>query len=75
MRSILPDGYLTTTGAAHIIGVSPSTVRRWCALGEIDAEVYHGLWLVSLEEAERLELAKRASNATKRKARRRRRRA
>lgn len=48
---------VTPTQAAHLLGVTPTTVRRWIASGELDArKLGPRRWLIAVESVEALQL-------------------
>ena len=48
---------VTPTQAAHLLGVTPTTVRRWIASGELDArKLGPRRWLIAAESVEALQL-------------------
>lgn len=50
---------VSPTQAAHLLGVTPTTVRRWIASGELDArKLGPRRWLIAVESVEALRLGK-----------------
>jgi excisionase family DNA binding protein len=55
---------VTPTQAAHLLGVTPTTVRRWIASGELDArKLGPRRWLIAVESVEALRLGTPAAPA------------
>lgn len=50
--SAMQDGYLTTTEAAKILGVTQGLVRRWCGQGRLGKRVGRD-WILSVAEVKR----------------------
>jgi excisionase family DNA binding protein len=56
---------VTPIQAAHLLGVTPTTVRRWIASGELDArKVGPRRWLIAVESVESLRLGTPAAPVT-----------